>query len=493
MQFFRVKSFLIGVCLMAIPHQSLAAPKAVAQAPSGAENQRNYNKSVQLFNEGVSLLQANQTTQAAQKFQQAIAARPDFPEAHCNYGNTLLLTGHYDQALQELRKAAELEPDMAQAWAGIGTCCQSLGKTDDAINAYNKYLTLFPDSSDSQKIKTLVAHLKQEARNSQNRSPISANNYLAETTANGMARWSLNNMPIKVFIKTGRDVPGFRPELESILKQAFISWNQASKNVIAFDFTDRESGAQIVCSWTNNSREMMSSAEGGHAMVIPDRNGIITGAKIMILTTGPEGSNTMSDNFAKRVSLHEIGHSLGLLGHSRDPNDIMFGSLPPADIPCALSAKDINTLLALYTTDEATIASRPLNISNLLNTGDPSSTLARVVKLNAEASEAMKRNDFALAVAKLEQAHKLDPTNDLVNGNLGSAYGNCATAALMIGNFPLAEQYFRQAMPLLEKSTNKANYVSILQNYSTMLRLTKRATEADRIAQRIKNLQANKN
>jgi tetratricopeptide (TPR) repeat protein len=474
---------------MATPCPSFAAPRSIAQAPSVSDNQRSFNKSIQLFNDGVSLLQTNQTAQAAEKFQQAIAVRSNFPEAHCNYGNALLLEGHYDKALEELRKATELAPKMSQAWAGVGTCCQSLGKTDEAINAYNKYLSLTPAGGDSEKIRSLVAQLKQETRNSPHKFPNSADNYLADSTENGMARWSLKSIPLKVFIRSGENVPGYRPALESILKESFAEWNQASKHQVDFLFTDNEDEAQIICSWTNNPKEMMSSAEGGHAMVIPDQKGIISKSRIILLTLGPTGSATISDNFAKRVDLHEIGHSLGLLGHSRDPNDIMFGSLPPADIECALSPKDINTLLALYATDEATIASRPLNISNLLTSGDSSSIVVRVVRLNAEASEAMKRNDFSLAVSKLQEAHKLDPTNDFVNGNLGSAYGNCAAAALMLRNFLLAEQYFKQALPLLEKSSNKSNYISILENYSTLLRATKRIPEADKIAQQIRKLQ----
>lgn len=46
-----------------------------------------------------------------------------------------------------------------------------------------------------------------------------------------------------------------------------------------------------------------------------------------------------------KTALHEIGHLLGLMGHSKNINDIMFPSITKTE---SLSERDRNTLLELY-------------------------------------------------------------------------------------------------------------------------------------------------
>jgi predicted Zn-dependent protease len=46
-----------------------------------------------------------------------------------------------------------------------------------------------------------------------------------------------------------------------------------------------------------------------------------------------------------KISLHELGHLLGITGHSKNPHDIMFPTITTAIKP---SARDIATLSALY-------------------------------------------------------------------------------------------------------------------------------------------------
>jgi tetratricopeptide (TPR) repeat protein len=458
---------------------------------STAAGREKFNQAVKVHNEGVLLFQKQDYTTARQKFKEALDLNPDFAEAHCNYGNTLMNSGEYEEALTEFKRATELKPGLSVAWEDLGTCYQTVGRTADAVAAYEKYLSIDPNGQHSAKIRSTVALLENEIKRT-SANPVSngPNDYLGDATQNGMTRWAKEAIPLKVCIKNGEGVPNYRPEFAKILKQAFEDWSEGSHKLIGFNFIDNENSANIVCSWTNNPKEMMSSAEGGHAMVIPDAQGI-TKSIIILLTISPANA-VVSEKFARRVDLHEIGHALGLLGHSKNPDDIMFSSLPPADLDCALSERDKNTLVALYTTDPSKVASRPLDISRLMMSGDPSSTVMRMVKLNAEASEAMKNKNFALAVAKLEEAHKLDPTNQLVNGNLGSAYANCAAIACFLRNFPQADKYFNQALPLLEKSSNRANYLAVLKNYESMLRLTQRSVEADKIAKRIKMLESKK-
>jgi hypothetical protein len=296
-------------------------------------------------------------------------------------------------------------------------------------------------------------------------------------------------MPIKTYIKTGADVPGYRPEFETIFRQCMQEWLDSSQGKVKIQYVNGPNDAQMNISWTNNPNEMISSAEGGHAMVSPDDQGIMK-THIYLLTIKPEGGGALTNNQARRIDLHEIGHALGIFGHSRNPSDIMFGSMPPGDLECALSDKDKNTLVSLYSIDAETVARNPLVNSSSLIAGDPNSLVVRAAKLNHEAVDALRNKNFILAVQKLEQARKLDPTNELFADNLGIAYGDCALAMMLVGNIPQANDYFTRAIPLAEKGSNKANLITVYKNYWTFCKGTKKEVEAKKIEVRLKELGA---
>jgi Flp pilus assembly protein TadD len=458
---------------------------------STTEGRQKYNQAIQLHNQGVTLFQQHDNAGAMAKFKAALEVNPDFSEAHCNYANTLMNAGQYEEAMAEFEKAADLKPGSPVVWEDLGTCYQALGRSSDSLKAYKKYLALDPHGPHAAKIRSIIALLENEIkRTAANPVKNGADDYLGDATQNGMSRWAPEMMPLKIFIKTGEATPGYRPEFVPILKEAFNDWGEASNGLVGFEYVDNEASANITCSWTNDPNEMMCSAEGGHAMVIPNGH-TITRAKLILLTVSPTGG-PVTDNYARQVDLHEIGHALGILGHSRNPTDMLFSSLPPADVRSNLSERDKNTIIALYHADASQMASHPLDVSKLLMSGDPSSMVARVAKLNAEANEAITHNNLPLAVTKLEEAHKLDPHNELINGGLGSAYGNCAAVACMARNFPTAEKYFNQAISLLEKSQDKANHITVLKNYNMMLEMTGRTAEAEKIAKRIKTLENGK-
>ncbi len=312
------------------------------------------------------------------------------------------------------------------------------------------------------------------------------NNYFYVISKHGIMRWPVNAMPLRVYIKPGDTTDGYRPVFSQLLQQSFTDWSEASQGHVRFAFIDNPTNAQVICSWTSDKSDMTRLSEGGHALVIPEGHDIRR-AEIIILTKGTNNEN-LSDQFFKRVALHEIGHTLGITDHSTDPSDMMYGAPPPTTLECALTTRDKNTLLLLYSLNQSAVNHSVINIDSMLPDRDNQSNLARIIRLNAEASTAMQNKNLALAVAKLEEAHSIDPHNVLVNTNLGSAYGNCAVVACIIKDNKKAQLYFSKAVPLLAAGENKENYLSVLKCYESFLRSNQNIPEADKIRKKIQTL-----
>lgn len=317
-----------------------------------------------------------------------------------------------------------------------------------------------------------------------------SDNYLLHACQSGLARWPKSRMPVKVMITPGADIPHYKPAFASILRDAFEKWVKASSGRIEIRYTEDAKKADMSCTWTNDVSKMMMSQEGGHAVVIPDQQGIIRSN--IILLTSFNAKEPLTDDQASRIALHEVGHALGILGHSRNPADIMFAATLSNDVKPVLSRRDVNTLITLYDLEQAQIASRQVDASKIATAGDVKSPVMQCIRLNTEAVEAMKKKNFSLAMEKLQAAHDIDPQNDVINGNLGSMYCNMAALFSLTGNFTQAEMCLKKAISLLEESSNRPNLISALKNYVIILRVTKRTLEAQAIDARIHRLESGK-
>jgi len=315
-----------------------------------------------LVNEGLALLRANRNQEAADKLSQAVKLAPDLAEAHNNLGLALAKLGRLPEAVEQLKQAVALSPDLAATWLSMGGLYQSSGKLDEAIKAYREFLNRFPNHSEAPKIANLVKGLEAESRRQQaagqstNGQQLSlsaaaaGDDYLAEVTSQGVLRWPARRIPLRVYVRPGQSVPGFRPAFLSILNQAFEDWARASDGRVSFVFVSDPNKAEIECSWTNDPGQLANSAESAETRVFTDREGIAKGT-IKLLTVPLSAELPLTDNRARLICLHEIGHVLGLAGHTKNPADIMFYSSSFVDEWRVLTQRDSNTVIRLYSSE----------------------------------------------------------------------------------------------------------------------------------------------
>ena len=81
-------------------------------------------------------------------YEQAVAAKRDFAEAHYNLGNALMQVGRTAAAAEAYQRAAKLRPGFVPIHNNLGNALQALGRWDEAAHAYRRATALAPEVPD---------------------------------------------------------------------------------------------------------------------------------------------------------------------------------------------------------------------------------------------------------------------------------------------------------------------------------------------------------
>lgn len=94
----------------------------------------------------------------------AVAAQPDFPEAHSNLGNIYQEQGQLDQAVACYRQALRINPRFAGVHNNLGAALERLGLLADAVASYQEALRLAPDYTEAgRNLARALRQLEQRA------------------------------------------------------------------------------------------------------------------------------------------------------------------------------------------------------------------------------------------------------------------------------------------------------------------------------------------
>jgi tetratricopeptide (TPR) repeat protein len=121
--------------------------QAVKEFQEAAKNlvEKDPNAHLVWFKLGEAYETANRFDEAAQAYQQAIAAKGDVPGYYNNLGNALAKAGKIEEAKAAYTKSAELDPpNAATAWRNFGISLYNANKLGDAVEPLQKSAELDP-------------------------------------------------------------------------------------------------------------------------------------------------------------------------------------------------------------------------------------------------------------------------------------------------------------------------------------------------------------
>lgn len=183
-------------------------------------------------------------------------------------------------------------------------------------------------------------------------------NYIEQTPyGSQILRWDTSAFPLKVSIDFPIEdkLPNY---YRAEITKAFYQWQNATQ-FLKFDFVNNVKDAQIVIKFLPLPENNCTKNGCRYVVAYTEptiKNNILKKMTITLYDKDAYG-NYFSDKELYNTILHEIGHALGIMGHSYSTDDLMFMSNEEEQNSIYtrfrsrfqyISSKDINTVTLLY-------------------------------------------------------------------------------------------------------------------------------------------------
>lgn len=459
-------SYLLILHLICSLPSFAAAGEDMITAPPGTSPEV-----LKKFNEGFALINSEKFLPAIDIYADICKSAPEFAEAHMMYGVALMKLSKCAEAETALTKALSLKPDLPLGLIDLASVYQMQGRYKEALAKFNRYLQLYPKGKYAGTVTGLVNALKTEQQRNQGAtSSRGQDNYFSEAIALGAVHWLPAAMPIKIYLAPGTGIKEYRDEYAGIIKQSFADWGAASQGKVSFDYVNSPDDASIICTWVDDPKQVINPAEGGQALVAPSTSGVMGRTKIKILTQNPGVASKVTEASVRHICLHEIGHALGILGHSSQPGDIMFTTVNFSSPLAGLSERDKKTIFAIYTAPDSVFEEHKIRSDEGAMVGSDTNPTNRALRLNSEGLKEIKAGHYQEALKKFEEAISLDPDSDFIRVNIANCCSESGKNDFNSGNYARSEKSMLMAAENFQKSGKKDAAAEAYKNLALIAR-----------------------
>lgn len=347
-----------------------------------------------------------------------------------NKAKVLLDSGQYEQALPYFEKSLFAQPKGILArFYYVVALSKSEAKYSVQKKLYEMANSKIVDEA-SKYAKSQVVSMRYNLLNS-----IGDNYIFNAAMGNDILRWDIKSFPLKVFVESSDSVPDYY--IDS-LNRALNLWS-SSTNFVKFTKVNSEPEADIVIKFKDIPSDICNGNVCKYTVAYTEPS--INNDKILKkMTLTFYKTNPRNEKFSQKeiynTALHEIGHTLGIMGHSDNSEDLMY-ALKDGDIDTynffrsenqGLTMRDLKTLVLLYRIEPT--------ISNVKNLHSENFYYAPVIMGSDEVRLQKKLDEFKKYIVDYPQA--------------ASGYINLASVYVDLGDYNSALMY-------LSKGENVAN------------------------------------
>lgn len=304
-----------------------------------------------------------------------------------NAAKQMLAQGKYDQAYNFLKFATEKNSTSKEYSSLYTQALLKATKSAEVQGELYKIAVAQTDSTSSNLAKREIHLLKADLTKG------IGPHYIENAPYNDLIlHWDTDRMPIKVFFGTLDSVPIPQQYFSSIQK-ALNTWIANLDVPISYRIINDYNKADLKIVFVPKISEALQSNGETHisyGVTSPQiQNNKLISMEIKLRTLRSD-SQQFTNIEIYNTALHELGHALGVMGHSFNKNDVMYpltNDIEAGDLPYTykirrlkLSQKDINTMRLLYRL-APDITNGKTNTGKLFNStlvlGDKQSRLTR--------------------------------------------------------------------------------------------------------------------
>ena len=301
-----------------------------------------------LQSEGQQHMEARNFSKALECFNLALQQQPRNWQLLQKIGNCQMQLGKNEAAVSSLQKSIEIGGLHASQCTIMAAALEALGQPRKALSWLQLACSVEPAMASNPGMQAAIRRLQDPLVNPVG-SPAAAD-YLSGLVS--VNKWRKSDFPLKIYIRKNIQIPEFYDALTQIVRESMSQWSEATGGALSYKFVHERGAANLIWDYTDR-RELVSTdheqgLDGTLDMKIRTADKTPAEGNIVILVKDSPFAKSFRDR--QRVTatcLHEIGHALGMHGHSPNRNDVMFLASTAEPIT-KLSTRDKNTIRKLY-------------------------------------------------------------------------------------------------------------------------------------------------